>query len=150
VKGKKIANGEITADARLLNKSLSNVLRGLDMANSDPALRLAYRLLLEFLSSNDNQKLVFGRREIGEHKSHSTVCTVDDDLASLSIEDLEKILSTDDVSKAYLSKIAAIRFSVTRGALSKLSREALHLKLRNLVENEKTHQTISRVASSSD
>lgn len=147
MKRKKITNDEITADVRMLIKSLSNVLRGLEIANSDPALRLAYQQLLEFLSSNGNTELILGKGEKVERKNYATASyTVDNDLAKLSTGELEEILRTDDVSKAYLSQIATIRFSVTRGAISKLSLEALRLKLRNLVENEKTHETISRVA----
>lgn len=149
MKGKNLANGELTADVRLLKRSLNNVLHGLEMSKSDPALRVAYQQLLEFLSSDSNQELVFGKLTLIKQTSRvpSTFPT-DKEIAKFNTADLEKILSDEEVSKTFLSHIAEIRFSVTRGALSKLSREALCLKLRNLIENEKTHETISRVARS--
>lgn len=151
--GRKVDDRELTPDVRLLVRSLSNTLRGLEIANSDPALRLAYQQLLDFLTGNDSKLMeaVFGKCKSKKYESHASGSSVSsDEIAKLSIEDLEKILISNVASKADLAQIAIIRFSVTKGTISRLSREALRLKLANLIENEKTHQTIGRVASSSD
>lgn len=151
--GRKDVDRELTPDVRLLVRSLSNTLRGLEIANSDPALCLAYQKLLDFLTGNDSKlvEAVFGELKKKKYDGHASSSNVSsDEIAKLSIEDLEKILIANVVSKADLAQIAIVRFSVTKGTISKLSREALRLKLANLIENEKTHQTIGRVASSSD
>lgn len=153
VKSKRIDDSEIKADFRLLVKSLNNTLRGLELANSDPGLCLAYQKLLSFLTNNDARlaEEIFGTREITKRQNSGTDNLFSyDDIAQLSIEDIEKILLNNDLPKTSLAQIAEIRFSVTKGTVSRSSREALCSKLRILIENEKTHQAIGRVARNSE
>jgi len=152
VKGKRTSDSQSTPDVRQLLRSLTHTLRGLEIANADPALLMAYQKLLAFLASDEAglYDAIFGKRSISKREnSTSDLAMSDDDIAKLNIEDLEKILLVENISKADLAQIATMRFSVTKGSLSKLSREALRLKLKNLIENEKTHQTIGRLARSS-
>lgn len=152
MKSRKANDDEIRPDVRQLVKSLTNTLRGLEIANSDPALLLAYQQLLAKLSAVDTELVnaIFGCCSLAKRETRSVRSSMsDDEIAQLSNEDVEKFLESDDATKAELAQIAAIRFSVTKGSVSKLSKEALRLKLQNLIENEKTHQAIGRVARSS-
>lgn len=152
MKNRKANDDEIRPDVRQLVRSLTNTLRGLEIANADAALLLAYQRLLANLSTGNTGLLnaLFGecssvKRDVQSARSSMS----DDEIAQLSDEDVEKLLESKDAPKAQLAQIATIRFSVTKGAVSKLSKEALRLKLQSLIENEKTHQAIGRAARSS-
>lgn len=152
MKKSKANNGEIRPDIRQFKKSLANTLRGLEIADADPALLLAYQQLLTHLNIANTEQinLIFGLCFTEEQKARGAhVDMSDDEIAQLSNEALEQFLVSEDTPKASLAQIAVTRFSVTKGAVSKLSKEALRLKLQSLIENEKTHQAIERAARSS-
>jgi hypothetical protein len=67
-------------------------------------------------------------------------------IANMSLRDVETVINSQDSSLSYLKRIAALRFAFAPGALSRLSRENLIQKLRDTIENEKTHETIGRLA----
>lgn len=152
MKSRKTSDDEIRPDVRQLVKSINNTFRGLQIAAADPALLLAYQKLLAYLISDDTKILnqIFGscffeNREAGRSRINLT----DSEIFQLSNDDLDKLLVSEDSTKALLAQIAQIRFSVTKATASKLSKEALRSKLQNLIDNEKTHQAIGRVARSS-
>jgi hypothetical protein len=152
VKRRKANDDEIRPDVGQFVKSLTNTLRGLEIAHADPALLLAYQQLLGHLSMGNKELInaIFGSSFSAKREVQGAPTSMSDgEIAQLSNEDLEKLLASEDPPKAQLAQIAAIRFSVTKGTVSKLSKEALRLKLQNLIENEKTHQAIGRVARSS-
>ena len=147
-RNRKATNDEIRPDVRQLVKSLTNTLRGLEIADANPGLLLAYQRLVDHLNSGSElSNAIFGAHLSPKRQSQSVYMSMSDgEIAQLSNDDLEKLLASEDVPKSQLAQIAAIRFSVTKGAISKLSKETLRLKLQNLIENEKTHQAIGRVA----
>jgi len=152
-RNRKATNDEIRPDVRQLVKSLTNTLRGLEIADADPALLLAYQHLLAHLSVSGSElsNAIFGAHLSAKRQSQGVYTSMSDgEIAQLNNDDLERLLASEDAPKAQLAQIAAIRFSVTKGTISKLSKEALRLKLQNLIENEKTHQAIGRVARGSN
>ena len=65
----------------------------------------------------------------------------------MSLGDLEELVNNEGTSRADLEFVAAERFSVPRGSMRSFSnREMLIAKLRTLIGNERTHQTIGAVA----
>ncbi|WP_240220825.1 hypothetical protein [Rheinheimera hassiensis] len=152
MKSREVKNDEIRPNFQQLVKSVNNTLRGLQIADADPALLLAYQKLLDHLNSCNPELLnqIFGSSFSAKREARrARISMSDSEIHKLSNEDLEKLLALEDSTKVQLAKIAEIRFSVTKGTISKLSKEALRLKLQNLIDNEKTHQAIGRVARSS-
>jgi hypothetical protein len=72
----------------------------------------------------------------------------DEQLASLSADQLRQKLTDPMLPRKYLERIAKIRFGVSAGALSMLrSKESLTNKLLTLTANEATHDSITKLAS---
>ena len=67
-------------------------------------------------------------------------------LASMSLSAVEVLVSEPDTSLENLRRLAASRFGFTPGLLSRLSRKDLIQKISEAVENERTHETIARLA----
>lgn len=69
------------------------------------------------------------------------------EIHSMPIERIVELASMQETPRRHLEQIAALRFGVTRGALSALrTRQALADKIGTLVNNEKAHESISRAA----
>lgn len=69
---------------------------------------------------------------------------------SLRLPEIEQSIERDDISRLELEAIAIGRFHVPRGSMRSLGNvERLREKLRNFVQNEKTHAAISEVARNS-
>ncbi len=78
---------------------------------------------------------------------HADPDLTDDQVVRLNGEQLKRHFEAENVSRKFLERIAALRFGMTRGALSTLrSRDALTEKLYKLLEHESTHEAISRAA----
>jgi hypothetical protein len=71
-------------------------------------------------------------------------------ISALQRNEIADLLNKKDLSRQFLERIAKLRFGVTTGALSSLrSMDALRDKIRNMLENEGTHDAIARVAAAS-
>jgi hypothetical protein len=91
--------------------------------------------------------LLGSQRPAKKVTSEKKIDISDEQIQAMSSEDLTALLSTADVSRSTLERVAAIRFSVTRGALSMLrSRDALRDKIATLMSHVRTHNAIRRVA----
>jgi hypothetical protein len=75
----------------------------------------------------------------------------DEEIAKLTGDEVVTHLHQEKLPRLQIERLAAIRFSVTRGALSTLrTRAALIEKLMTLVANERTHDSISRAVRSEE
>lgn len=75
----------------------------------------------------------------------------DEEIERMDGEIIRKFLSSPDVPRSFLERIAAKRFSITTGALSTLrSHDALREKIQNSLSHENAHAAISRVLSKND
>lgn len=69
------------------------------------------------------------------------------DAATLTLDEIEKIISDADISRKTLETIAIGRFQVPRGSMRSFTRvSTLREKIAVLVLNERTHGTIASVA----
>lgn len=68
------------------------------------------------------------------------------DYTALSLDEIEELINNESTSKTVFAAIASKRFSLTTGELSKSSKKMLQATLQNLVDNERTHLAISRLA----
>lgn len=74
-----------------------------------------------------------------------------EDLAKLTLKEIRQKISSPDVSRSSIEKVASVRFGVSKSGLSSLkSKDALLEKIDNLLSNEGVHEIISRAAIAED
>lgn len=133
------------------NGVLLNVLtahyRGLVAARSDETVLKQYARLLRLLKSKNPslEELVHAKHRSKAHKQSPTLS--EDELGKCSLDDIDKLVSDDATARKDLEYIAIQRFSVPRGSMRSFSNKQMLVdKLRTLIANERTHETIGAVA----
>lgn len=132
--------------ALVLMRAVGDTLR---VAQSDSDILSAYVSIVEYLSTLDAAK----RLEILARSVQTTEPTSlsDEEISLLSLEEAEKLIAQPKCSRKFLERIASGRFHMTSGDISGTrNRNALVQKLSALIENERTLQTIERLASRND
>jgi len=123
----------------------------LDSVHADRSLLDAYKRLLRYLLNRPDETVY----QILGNPSHSLSMPVrepalgltDQEINCLTGERIQELASDPKLRRKDLERIAAIRFGVSKGALSSLrSRRALLDKLATLIGNEQTHESIGRAA----
>jgi len=139
-------------DFSLVVEILEKNLRYVEGLGMDATTIHVYKRVISHLKSREANEI---ERILGIHTaeankrlaSSSESILNDKKISELRIDQIKAFLKNSKTSRAYLERIATIRFGVTRGALSALrSREALSEKLLNMIENESTHEAIVRAA----
>lgn len=136
-----------TAESDLLLKVLTAHFHSLASAKCDDVLLKEYSALLRFLRSKKGRSLeeIFGTAD--RHRSRGTITLKAEQLRRMTLVDLEKLINDEATSRTDLEFVAMERFSVPRGSMRSFSnRQMLVTKLRTLIANERTHQTIGAVA----
>jgi hypothetical protein len=133
--------------AALLNV-LTAHFKALVSAGSDEAVLKQYSSLLRFLRSRNNDFLEsLGRSSRPQHSSQRLPTLSERELLKASLDDIEKLVNDEATSRSNLEYIAIQRFSVPRGSMRSFSnRQMLVDKIRTLISNERTHETIRAVA----
>lgn len=135
-----------------LLKVLTAHYRALVSARSDETLLRQYAALLRFLKSRGArflEKPVPGKHPAAPSRVLPTLS--DEQLRKASLDDLEKLISDGATSRKDLECIAIKRFSVPRGSMRSFSNRGMLVdKLRTLIGNERTHETIGEVARASE
>lgn len=110
-----------------------------------------FRRVLTHLRARSESEIVsiLGRHQTRKTKrSPEELAISDETLRALTANEVRQYLKTGNNSRAFLERLASVRFGVTRGALTSLrSRQALIDKVSTLVSHEGTHDAISRAAS---
>lgn len=129
---------------------LEKNLRYVESLGMDDATLQSYRKVLSHLRSQSHDQIVriLGSRPSGKKPTKDTDPDLtDEQLSRLKGEQIKPHLEVKKVSRAFLERLAAVRFGVTKGALSTLrSRDALTEKIQTLLAHEDTHEAISRAA----
>jgi hypothetical protein len=133
--------------------SLLEVLRAhyrvLVSARCDEAILEQYSALLRFLKlqpCNFLESEVTAKRR--PDQSRKIPDLTDDDLLNASLDDIEKLVTNESTPRKHLEFIAIKRFSVPQGSMRSFSNKQMLVdKLRSLIGNERTHNTIRDVAS---
>jgi hypothetical protein len=137
---------------RRVLKLLDNQLKSIEAVEANPAVISAYKHLLKHLRAlNDNQiDTILKSRGIPEkHDTNSD--EFGEQLSKLNLDEIAKMVQSQDSSRKYLEKIATTRFGMTRGEISRISNKSrLVEQLTTLINNEKAHQSIKRMASSKE
>src|SRR5437763_1006967 len=141
-----MANGTLEKkESGVLLKVLTAHFKALESAGSDETILRQYSALLRFLKSSNNNLLEShpraGRRT---HSSQRGPTLSEEELRRASLDELESLVSNEATTRKDLEYIAIQRFSVPRGSMRSFSnRQMLVDKLRTLIGNERTHETIS-------
>lgn len=134
---------------RQVLKLLDNQLKSIEEVEANPALITVYKRLLKHLRAlNDNQidTILEGRRISEKHDIDND--EFNEQLLKLNLDEIANVIQSQDSSRKYLEKIAATRFGMTRGEISRISSKSrLVEQLTTLINNEKAHQSIKRMAS---
>lgn len=134
-----------SGDKGILLRALTAHFKALVAARSDEALLTQYSALLRFLRSQPQGFLAGHSR--AKRAEASSQPPDSPDLLSVSLAELERIVDDEATPRRLLENIAVQRFSVPRGSMRSFSnRQMLVDKLRSLISNEQTHQTIGKVA----
>ena len=136
-------------DANDLLKVLTAHYKALVAARSDETILRQYEALLRALKSRPFSFLEKkgNRKEAGSSHSRPLPTISEDDLRKYSLDELERLVAAETTSRRDLELIAIQRFSVPRGSMRSFSdRQMLVEKLRTLIGNERTHETIGIVA----
>lgn len=129
---------------------LEKNLRYIESLGMDESTLQAYRKILSHLRSQSPTEIgrIFGGRSLTKRPQRGAEPDLtDEQLGKLRREQVQRHLEAQKVSRAFLERLATVRFGVTKGALSVLrSREALTEKIQTLLAHEGTHEAISRAA----
>jgi hypothetical protein len=144
-----MANGTLNKNesAALLNV-LTAHFKALAAAGSDETVLRQYSALLRFLKSRNNHFLdSLAHAERHTHSSERLPTLNDEQLRRASLAEIERLVTNEATTRKDLEFIAIQRFSVPRGSMRSFSnRQMLVDKLRTLIGNERTHETIRAVA----
>jgi hypothetical protein len=132
----------------VLLKVLTANYNALVSARSDEAVLRQYSVLLRFLKSQPDDFLeVHAQTKQRNDKSLLLTGIRGEELQSVPLDELERLVNDDGISRKHLERIAIDRFSVPRGSMRSFSnRQMLVEKLRSLIDNERAHQIIGVVA----
>lgn len=132
----------------VLLRVLTSHYQSLVSARSEECLLEQYATLLEFLRS-DKCDFLGGTG----HKGHATdpvqgaLRISDEELRKAPLSDIKKLVDNATITRRELERVAIERFSVPHGSMRRFSnRQMLMDKLRTLIDNERTHETISEIA----
>jgi hypothetical protein len=132
---------------------LDDTTKYLKNAGCDPALMRTVTSLVKYLRDKETSDIC---TILGNVEPYTATLTnlespqeTDEQLASLTADQLRQKITDLKLSRNYLERIAKIRFGVTTGALSTLrTKESLIDKLLTMTANEATHDSITKLASS--
>ena len=132
----------------LLLKILTAHYNALVLARSDDNVLKQYSALLRFLRSQSHDFLNdHAPTKHHNEKSEFSPALFEQGLETASLDDLQSLVTNEQVSRKHLEQLAIERFSVPRGSMRSYSnRKMLVEKLRSLIDNERAHQIIGAVA----
>ena len=135
-------------DCGALLRVLTAHYHSLVAAGSDEIILKRYAALLHFLKSGNTQFLgkSFGSKQRSDTRKILPTFS-DEELRRASLDDIDKFVSDEQTTRRDLEYIAIQRFSVPRGSMRSFSNKQMLVdKLRTLIRNERTHETIGAVA----
>lgn len=127
-------------------KILARQFAILEAANADAELVECYRSILRHLATQKEPAIdaILARNATGM-RSHGTHDARE--FADMPLSEVAAVLARPGVPRRTLEELALHRFALTRGEISKIpNRETLLQRLQRLVQNERTHDVIGRIA----
>lgn len=126
-------------------------LRYLESSKSDPNLLKNYKLVNSYLKNLDDSEicsiLAPKVKKSAPAKAQQPHELEDNQIESLTIENIEEILMRGNSPRKYLERIAVVKFGVSKGGVSSLpNRDAVIEKIHTMINNEQSHKTIAKLA----
>jgi Tfp pilus assembly protein PilP len=134
---------------RTVIRVLSVQQRALMEAGASDELLDMYRAVVRYLSQiSDDELNRILRPQPARYQEKQTRDTISlSEAEALSLDQIEQLVADDKTSRKTLEAIAIGRFEVPRGSMRSFANiEMLKTKLTTLVQNERTHLTISSIA----
>jgi hypothetical protein len=128
-------------------------LKYLQAIKIDPELLDIYKAVLHHLRTRTDEQipaiLGMGGKQKAQKRDAALNDPTDVAIERLTLDQVREHVTRESTSRRLLERIAAIRFGVTRGAISSTkSRDALVEKITTLIRNEGTHGAITRAVES--
>ena len=125
-------------------------LRYLQSIEFDADMLQTYKALLHHLRTRTDEQipamLGMSVKQKVQKRNVAQDDLADSVIERLTLDQVREQITAKSASRRLLERIAAIRFGVTKGAISSLkSRDILVEKIMTLISNEGTHSSIARV-----
>jgi hypothetical protein len=142
---------DVEVEYQNLLDMLARTAKYLEGLNIDPNLLKSYKQLLRFLRSRPAEAIPEILRQTSPAHAKAANRLQPDlselEICAMTIEKILELASNETTPRKHLEQIAAVRFGMTKGGLSALqNRPALAEKIRTLIRNENTHDSITRAA----
>jgi hypothetical protein len=134
-------------------RELSNILA---LANSrNPELSISINKLANVISRYKDKPLddVISSLTLGRRVSSTKTnvkprkIVTESEAKSLTLEQIEKLLTSEDLSKADLTIIASVRFGISKAEVKKTKREIIIEEIKTAISNQRTIEIIGNEAS---
>ena len=143
----------MSTDDRLLYRNFIKVLnaqqRALIEARAPEELLNIYKTVVRYLSDisdEDLRRILHPSAKKQQQKPTKDTISLFE-ASTLSLDQVERLLADANTSRKTLETIAIARFQVPRGSMRSFANiDRLKEKLTTLVQNERTHLTISSIA----
>lgn len=133
-------------------KLLDYQLKSIEEIEANSTVISVYRRLLEYLGTLNNKQInavLKTQHTLQKHETKSD--DFDEQLLKLNLDEIGAVVQSKDSTRKFLEKIASARFGMTRGEISRITNKSrLVEQLTTLINNEKAHQSIKRMASSKE
>ena len=142
--GKGIAN-----EYKKLIKLLENNYKYLLEANANSKILANYKSLLQHLKSRKEHdiNLIIGASKTSK-QSKQKIELSNDQINNLDLEEIQKLLEDKNTSRKIIEFIAIMRFDMTESEAKGISNKQKFVdQIFSIIENEKTHDSIKRIAS---
>ena len=125
-------------------------LKGIEKIGVNSNIISVYGALLKYLRTLKSEQItaILDKNQDSQQKKDNSD-KYDEQLFNLNLDEIKAKVESEDSTRKNFQKIASTRFGMTRGEISSISsKERLVEQLIILINNEKAHQSIKRMASS--
>lgn len=129
-------------------KLLDYQLKSLEKVEANANIISVYRKLLKHLRSLKSTQIeaILLSQSASQKQEESSVES-DEQILKLNFDALKNIIQSEDSTRKYIEKLSTVRFGMTKSELSRIpNKKQLIEQLMSLINNEKAHQSIKRMA----
>lgn len=136
---------------KFLLSILARHLQYLESVKADPELLKVFDHVLRYLNATPYRNMLEG--QIGyqywaPHYKTPDNSILDQNISQLSLEEVQRIIKDERSTRRYLEEIGIFRFGMTKSDVSKTKNKRILIdRLKSIIDNEMTHESIGRQAS---
>jgi oligoendopeptidase F len=125
-------------------------IRKLKKINVNEDFITLYKTVISYLDNLSDEELNKFQHKKTEAKVSTKISLTNEEIIELSDANINSLLQNDKIQRQLLEKIAAVKFNMTPGEISNLSKkEYLIEKIKVCMRNKDTHESIIRIAGKS-